>query len=107
MKRALTIVAALALAGCGGSGDAADGHRFVGKEFDRSRPNITVVTHATLTDLRAAAPASAKRGDRELMAWGVIRPDGCEIHIIDPAVSYQPEWIGHEVAHCAWGRWHP
>ncbi|MGQ3101005.1 MAG: hypothetical protein ACT6Q5_13240 [Sphingopyxis solisilvae] len=104
MKRALTIVAALALAGCDG---ASDGHQFGDKEFHRARPNITVVTHSTLADLRAAAPASAKRGDRELMAWGIIRPDGCEIHIIDPAVSYQPEWIGHEVAHCAWGRWHP
>lgn len=107
MKRALTIVAALALAGCGVASEAADGYQFGVKEFERSRPNITVVTYASPTDLRAAAPASAKRSDRELMAWGIIRPDGCEIHIIDPAVSYQPEWIGHEVAHCAWGRWHP
>lgn len=105
-RRVLSIAAAAVLASCGGSGDAADGYQFGAKEFDRGRPNITVIMHPTLTDLRAKAPASAKRGERKLMAWGIIRPDGCEIHIVDPAVSYQPEWIGHEVAHCAWGRWH-
>ncbi len=107
MKRALTIIAAMTLAGCGGAGEAPDGHQFGAKEFDRTRPNITIVTHPTLTDLRRAAPkGTVDAGKVDMMAWGIIRPDGCEIHVVDPAVSYQPQWIGHEVAHCAWGRWH-
>lgn len=100
----LTVSAVLGLAGCNQS---ADGHRFERKEFERTSPNITIVTHASIADLRAKFPTStkAREGD-EIMAWSIIRSDTCEIHIVDPARSYQPEWIGHEVAHCVWGRFH-
>lgn len=94
---------ALAVAGC----ERTDGYKFERKEFDRSGPNITIVTHPSLADLRAKAPPSAQTDpNRKLMAWSIIRPTGCEMHIVDPSVSYQPEWIGHEAAHCVWGRWH-
>lgn len=97
----------LLLAGCD-QGGAADGYRFGQKEFDRTRPAITIVTHPTIADLRAKAPKAAQQPEgRDLMAWSIIRPDGCEVHVVDPARSYQPQWIGHEVAHCVWGRWHP
>lgn len=104
MKR-LLIIATFTLAACQSQGS--DAYRFERKEFDRSQPAITIVTHPTLTDLRASAPAAAKADtDRDLMAWSIIRPTGCEVHIVDPAKEWRPEWIGHEVAHCAWGRWH-
>lgn len=104
MKRAI-ITAALLLAGCN---QAPDGYRFERKEYERTEPAISIVTHRSLAELRAAAPASAKADpSRKLMAWSIIRPGGCEVHVVDPAVSYRPEWIGHEVTHCVWGRWHP
>ena len=103
MKRALAF-AALLVAGCDGS--APDGYRFKGKEFERAAPGITVVVHPSAEDLRAKAPAAARSEDRLLMAWSVITPTGCEMHVVDPAKSYQPQWIGHEAAHCIWGRWH-
>lgn len=101
MKRAAILL--LLLAGCQGS----DAHQFERKEFDRTGGAIKIVTHPTLADLRAKAPEAARQGEaRTLMAWSIIRPDGCEVHIVDPAKEWRPEWIGHEVAHCAWGRWH-
>jgi len=100
--RRAALFAVVLLAGCG----PADGYTFEQKEFDRSAPNITVVTHPSLKDLREAAPASAKEGKAELQAWSAITRHGCEMHIVDPARSYQPEWIGHEATHCVYGRWH-
>lgn len=105
MRAPLFAAPILLLAGCGQGSDA---YQFERKEFERSQPAITIVTHPSLADLRAKAPASATADKgRELMAWSIIRPTSCEVHIVDPAQKWQPEWIGHEVAHCAWGRWHP
>lgn len=104
--RWLCILVPLLLGACQAQGS--DGYRFDGAEFERDQPAISIVTHPSLADLRAKAPAAALRNrDRDLMAWSIIRPDGCEVHIVDPAEEWRPEWIGHEVAHCAWGRWHP
>lgn len=105
MKRAsLLFASSVSLASCG---QAEDGYRFERKEFERAQPAITIVTHPTIADLRAKAPAGAKQTkDRDLMAWSVLRSTGCEVHIVDPARSYQPIWLGHEVTHCVWGRFH-
>lgn len=103
MSRALILaVASLALAGC----DQQDGYTFDRKEFERTQPNITVVTHLSLADLRAKAPPGTNIEGRDLMGWSIIRPTGCEMHVVDPAKSWMPEWIAHEAAHCIWGRWH-
>lgn len=102
MKHMILTATLIALAGC----DRQDGYSFDRKEFERSQPAITVVTHPSLADLRAAAPPSAIEPGRELMGWSVIRPGGCEMHVVDPAKRWMPEWLGHEAAHCIWGRWH-
>ena len=101
--RALALAAVLLLAGCNQS---PDGYRFESAEWERTQPNITVVAHPSLAALRAAAPAEARVEGRDLMAWSRITREGCEMHVVDPSASYQPQWIGHEVAHCVWGRWH-
>lgn len=105
MIRAAIIATALLLAGCGT--DAADGYQFGKATFEAQQPNITIVTHPTMADLRRAAPPGTyDKGKVELMAWARIRQDSCEIHVIDPHVAWKPEWLGHEVAHCVWGEWH-
>lgn len=105
MKRAAALLALL-LAGC--DAGSADGYRFERKEWERAPSTVTIVTHPTLAHLRAAAPPDAVAGEgRENMAWSVIRGAQCEVHIVDPGKDWMPEWLGHEVAHCAWGRWHP
>jgi len=50
--------------------------------------------------------SAAVSDGRELMAWSIIRAGNCEVHIVDPSRSYQPQWTGHEVTHCIWGRFH-
>lgn len=111
MKR-LALLALALLAGC--DQPSADGYAFGAKEFTHTAPAIRFVVHRSLTDLRNAAPfdinAQARSQGRELMAWSTLSGPGhtsCTVHIVDPAVSYQPEWIGHEVTHCIYGRWHP
>jgi hypothetical protein len=106
MKRR-AIFAALALAGCQQQG--ADGYAYERTEFDRREIAVTVVAHPSLADLRAeAARRGVSDGDREIMAFGLVAADrpACEIHIVDPAKDYRPEWIGHELTHCIRGRWH-
>lgn len=103
MRRIVAAASLILLAGC----NRDDGYQFGGKEFDRTQPAITVVTHPSLADLRANAPPSAIEPGRDLMGWSIIRANGCEMHIVDPGKAWMPEWLGHEAAHCIWGRWHP
>ena len=102
------VLAALALlAGC--KQPATDGYRFESPEYERDAVLVRVATHRSLAELRAAAPASAHEDGRALMAWAEIAPDraSCTIHIISPTTTaYAPEWLGHELAHCLYGRWH-
>jgi hypothetical protein len=101
------------LAGCKPSaGD--DDYTFDRKEFVRTQSDVRFVAHRSLADLRSAAPAdttaATQAEGRQMFAWSRLSGVGyghCEVHYVDPAVSYQPEWIGHELMHCAYGRWHP
>ena len=68
MRRALILAAMVTLTAC----DRQDGYRFERKEFERTQPAITVVTHPSLADLRAKAPASAIEPGRDLMGWSII-----------------------------------
>jgi hypothetical protein len=109
---ALALLAApLALAGCK-SGEAADAYAFVRKEWTHLAPSISFVEHPSVAALIAAAPKKtrdeAKAAGRTIMAWSEIHPKtgAAIVHIVDPLVSYAPEWIGHEIAHVIYGRWH-
>ncbi|GAA4827555.1 hypothetical protein GCM10023232_27350 [Sphingosinicella ginsenosidimutans] len=105
--RLIAILATLMLAACQQQG--ADGYAFERSEFDRREIVVTVVEHPSLADLRAdAARRGVSDGNREIMAFGLVAADrpACEIHIVDPARDYRPEWIGHELTHCIRGRWH-
>lgn len=101
------LAAALALAGCD-QPRGADGYVFGEPEFTRTDMRLEVVLHENLRSLRSALPAGHVETGREAMAWGRVYPDEarCEVHILHPARSYRPEWIGHEIAHCIHGRWH-
>lgn len=88
----------------------ADGYYFGKAEHRNLEPEIVFVVHRSLDDLRAAVPdataAEVKRAVRDLYAWSALQGERCTVHIVDPRVSYQPEWIGHEITHCIFGRWH-
>lgn len=104
MRRLLLLTVALfAVAAC----DRQDGYRFERRQFERAQPGITVVTHPSLADLRAKAPRGTEPDGQDLYGWSIIHAGGgCELHVVDPRKSWMPEWLGHEAAHCIWGRWH-
>lgn len=93
----------LFLAACGQS---PDGYTFEQEEFDRRSQTVTVVEHPTLTALHQAAPEEALTDGRDLQGFSLIRPGTCEIHITDLRKSDARMWLGHEMTHCIYGRWH-
>lgn len=100
MVRLLLLV--FLLAACDSS--RKDGFVFVRKETNYETITVHIRTYATDKELNDAAKA---RGvTTEVNAWGVLKGNECTIHVRDPSVMYQPEFIGHEIAHCVWGRWH-
>lgn len=106
MKKFLAACALALLASCG-EAPAADGYTFEQEEFFRPAQPIEIVAYDSVADLRRAASKLVKLDDgRELMAFGLIHPDKCVIHMVKPSADYQPEWIGHELTHCVYGRWH-
>lgn len=104
MKRLASLILLL-LAGCS---DAPDGYVFGQSEYRRDEITLTVVTYPGVASLRAAAETRgvAVEQGRALMAFSEIRGTHCTMHIVEPEVKYQPQWIGHETVHCIRGRWH-
>lgn len=108
-RRALALSALLAsLAACDATERGKDGYAFDGKQFEQAEVEVRLVTYADPAELREAMTAHGIT-HADTAAFGVLRPpfDRCEVHIVDPAVRYEPEWLGHEIAHCFYGQWHP
>lgn len=86
----------------------ADGYIFHEKQFEKSTVQINVVTYKSQADLQRALGNRAGVDASNVVAFSVLRPpfDNCTIHMVDPAVSYQPEFVGHEMLHCVYGQWH-
>lgn len=96
--------ALLLLAGC--NNVAPDGYDFEGKEYAHREFTVSVTEHPSLAALQSSGPGVGE--GRELQAWSKLHPRDrrCEVHIVDPDARYAPEWLGHEIAHCAYGQWH-
>lgn len=87
---------------------ATDGYIFTAKQYEKETVTINIVSYKTRDDLLKAARAKGQN-DPNIAAFAVLRPprfDVCEVHIIDPQTSYEPEFLGHEFAHCVYGQWH-
>jgi len=82
-----------------------DGYTFEEKEKEELSFMVRVIPHNSLEDLRASFPQKVENG-RELQAYSIIDGRVCEIHVINPEQLYAPEWLGHELSHCVWGRFH-
>ncbi|UIJ46894.1 hypothetical protein LZK98_08120 [Sphingomonas cannabina] len=102
MRAALAVL--LLLAGCDQAG--ADGYTFDRKELDRKTVCITQIEHRSLAELRAASPPSTPGRDK-LFGWSRLQSGNrCEMHVMDPMITWAPEHRGHEDAHCFHGRYH-
>lgn len=100
---------------------AADDYYFSQKEYEITELSVKIVVLKDIADLRktlehygveevstsrkAFGPFPPKL---IIQAFSILRPASqeCVIYITDPNWKYQPEYYGHELAHCIWGRWH-
>jgi hypothetical protein len=69
---------------------------------------VTIVRHPSYKDLNKHFGEKSPPGftTRAYTTW---TPDGthCTIHMVDPSIDYQPQYIGHEFIHCMYGDFHP
>lgn len=109
MRKGIIVGLLSLLAACGSTKpEAADGYRFGTAQYEQNNIQIQVVTYSTEQDLQKAASKYKVESAANIAAFSVLRPpfNTCTIHMIDPSVSYQPEFIGHEFLHCVYGQWH-
>jgi hypothetical protein len=104
----LIIIAAFSIVSCNPSPrSSADGYNFGNPTFEKTKVEVQFVTYKTRAEFLEAAK---KRNvdSLELQAFTELRSpfNKCTIHVMDPRVKYQPEFIGHELAHCIYGQWH-
>jgi hypothetical protein len=111
MKLIATLLVAAAVSGFQLSDNlkSSDGYQFSGKEFNNTDTKIEFVIHPSYRDLRQSAQENGIKNSKSVMAFSTLNGHDykqCVVHIIDPNVVYAPEYIGHEIVHCIYGRWH-
>lgn len=87
---------------------ASDGYRFVQKDYETLQPGVQFVLMRNEEEYREVMRAQFGNSWKKISAftsWNRNKAT-CKIYIKDPAWEYTPELIGHEVAHCIWGRFH-
>lgn len=111
MKKFFIIaVSALSLTACSiGPKTGQDGFKFTNKEFTMNDVNVKIVTYTSQEELEAVAYRHKIKNTGATVAFTDLHPplyNSCTIHMIDPAIKYQPEILGHEFMHCVYGKWH-
>ena len=107
MKYILILFFALMLGSCDSSPKkGADGYRFGQKQYERDDVQVKIVTYKSQAEFNKILNQS--KLPKTTAAFSVLSPtfNTCTIHMIDPSVSYEPEFVGHEFLHCAYGQWH-
>ena len=93
---------------------AADDYVFEQKEFERTSIKLKVVVLPDSFTFRRIAKEKGIDPDNlrnssptKVEAFAILAPGNkCTLYVKDPEWKYEPEYIGHEIAHCIWGRWH-
>lgn len=92
---------------------AVDGYLFEEKEYEKTELQVSIVIARNKYDFNrlafdAGIPMYSYVGNTHLEAFSILAPsqNKCTIFIKDPNWKYSPEYIGHELSHCIWGRWH-
>ncbi len=92
-------------------GTASDGYTFEQGVEPYKEREISIVLYRDAESLKAfyaTLPNARTLSNLEdLKAFSSITDTRCVIHMVDPAVSYDPEFAGHELVHCMYGEFHP
>lgn len=86
---------------------APDGYVFERVEYINDNPKMSFVFYKSREELRKYAPSGVKRDTLVAYTTTWKNSNKCVIHIVDPTLSYEPQYLGHEVLHCLVGNWHP
>ena len=112
LKMILFIMMSLTLVACSSdsSKSGSDGYYMEPVSRIDSRPvvfNLVPSDRAVLEAYKKTPGGRQLRGNEELFGFTVISKEACTITIVDPAVTYRPEELGHEITHCLYGDFHP
>lgn len=84
-----------------------DGYTFYNKQYEKETVTVDIKEYGSQKELYEFAKT---RGIDypEIIAFSSVSESRshCTMHIIDPTVSYEPEFVGHEFLHCVYGQWH-
>ena len=94
-----------------------DGYTFVRKQYENKEVSVSVVTYTDIAQLDKVASSYLNNSSNsvdhtvdstDVVAFSVLEPnhEHCTIHMMDPSVTYKPEFIGHEFTHCLYGQFH-
>lgn len=85
-----------------------DNHRFIYKENENLNPEINFILLKTQEEYDAARKKNLGSRWDEISAFTLWIPETgkCTVYVKDPDWVWEPELLGHEVAHCIWGRYH-
>lgn len=87
-----------------------DGYEFEEKQWQREEIALKVRFFPGKGELRQEAERLGVHGADHLNAFAVVGREEsvCTVHLLDPELNpWEPGIIGHEVAHCIWGEFHP
>ena len=104
------LILGIIIGACGKQVTGADGYYFENESFRRTNFEVDVVLASSADDLKklkAEHKVEVVPG-YEVAAFSTLSMTSmhCTIYMIDPKVSYQPEWYGHELTHRIYGKWH-
>ena len=101
------------LAGCASSvantyRSGTDDYRFLVKEYENLHPKINFVLLKNEQEYNSVRRRELGISWDTVSAFTLWIPETgeCTVFIKDPHWQWEPELIGHEVAHCIWGRYH-
>lgn len=108
LKLPLLFLPLLLLFSCNQPNVGKDDYQFGEKQYENDSVTVDVVTYQKRSNLLREAK---KHGvvDPKLVAFTLLNGKDqtkCTVHIMDPTVSYTPEFVGHEFLHCLYGQWH-
>lgn len=92
-----------------------DGYYFEKETFTRTNFPIEIVLVQNHEEMKKyflentkTSVVSKEINAEDVASFSVIRrkENLCTLYIIDPKVSYHPEYVGHELTHCIYGFWH-
>jgi hypothetical protein len=106
MKYILILFFALMLGSCDPAPQrGADGYVFGSKQFYKETVQVKVITYSKADFERQLVKYKLPKTTAAFTQL-VYPYDTCTIHMIDPSIRYEPEFVGHEFLHCVYGQWH-